>query len=70
VYSVRCVEENKIRIQEFEKLRGQKVFVYGQKITDFKAVDYMQMFAMCMGALQKTIERVDVLEAKLAASAQ
>jgi predicted acyltransferase (DUF342 family) len=45
---------------------GKEVMIYGSLIKDFKAVDYMQMFAICMGALQKTIHRVSVLEQKLA----
>jgi predicted acyltransferase (DUF342 family) len=44
---------------------GKKIVLYGTKIDDFKAVDYMQMFAICMGAIKNTMERVSILESKL-----
>jgi hypothetical protein len=41
----------------------QQVFVYGKESPDFRTIDYTQMMAVSMGALQSLIKKVDDLEA-------
>ena len=48
-----------------DKLDGQRVFIYGTEIPDFKTIDYTQMFAVAVGALQKTMEKVSKLESQV-----
>lgn len=48
-----------------DRYNGQKIYIYGKQIPDFKAIDYTQLFAMSVGAIQKLIERVANLEEKL-----
>lgn len=57
------VRKHKIRIDPCYS--GKRIFIYGSEIRDLKAVDYTQMFAITMGALQKTIEKVNVLEQEI-----
>jgi predicted acyltransferase (DUF342 family) len=57
------VKKNKIKINS--SFGGKDIFIYGQEIQDFKTIDYTQMFAITMGALQKTIEKVNLLEKQI-----
>jgi hypothetical protein len=40
------------------------LFVYGKKVKDFRAVDYQQVFAMGIGAIQELSRQVDELKAE------
>jgi hypothetical protein len=40
------------------------LFVYGKKVQDFRAVDYQQVFAMGIGAIQELSKQVDALKAE------
>jgi hypothetical protein len=46
-------------------LDGQETIVYGRLVNDFKVIDYGQMFAVCMGSMQRMIEKIMMLEEKL-----
>lgn len=67
VKTLQNIKNNKICMIDSvsEKEIGKNIMLYGTKIDDFKAVDYMQMFAICMGAIKKTMERVSIIESKI-----
>jgi predicted acyltransferase (DUF342 family) len=64
VVSIIKVTQNTFTINT-DIYNNQNVYVYGKQIPDFKAIDYTQLFAMSVGAIQKLIERVGTLEEKL-----
>ena len=59
--SVVSVSKHSLKIDTNE-YDGKKIIVYGTEITDFKTIDYTQMFAVSMGALKKLMGKVSYLE--------
>ena len=58
------IKTNSVRVDA--SFIEKSIFVYGPEIQDFKALDYTQLFAISVGALQNTIARVTELETRLA----
>jgi carbonic anhydrase/acetyltransferase-like protein (isoleucine patch superfamily) len=52
---------NSIKL-DTNKYDGEAIYAYGKEIKDFKTIDYAQLFAISMGALQKVINKVESLE--------
>lgn len=53
-------------IKNWQNIPTNEVFIYGKKVTDFRAVDYDRIFTLNVSATQQLIAEVDLLKKQLA----